>query len=86
MNKRKDIKKAMCQNNEKRNIKGSDKVLRSNRNNFNTFDDSNTTKGVDEQVTLQQVLRLIEVLKEKGYTLNEIIEILERTAYNNTDK
>lgn len=85
MNKRKDIKKAMCQNNEKRNIKGSDKVLRSNRNNFNTFDDSNTTKGVDEQVTLQQVLRLIEALKEKGYTLNEIIEILERTAYN-TDK
>lgn len=85
MNKRKDVKKAMCQNNEKRNIKGSDKVLRSNRNNFNTFDDSNTTKGVDEQVTLQQVLRLIEALKEKGYTLNEIIEILERTAYN-TDK
>lgn len=85
MNKRKDIKKAMCQNNEKRNIKGSDKVLRSNRNNFNTFDDSNTMKGVDEQVTLQQVLRLIEALKEKGYTLNEIIEILERTAYN-TDK
>lgn len=85
MNKRKDIKKAMCQNNEKRNIKGSDKVLRSNRNNFNTFEDSNTTKGVDEQVTLQQVLRLIEALKEKGYTLNEIIEILERTAYN-TDK
>lgn len=86
MNKRKDIKKAMCQNNEKRNIKGSDKVLRSNRNNFNTFEDSNTTKGVDEQVTLQQVLRLIEALKEKGYTLNEIIEILERTANNNTDK
>lgn len=85
MNKRKDVKKAICQNNEKRNIKGSDKVLRSNRNNFNTFDDSNTTKGVDEQVTLQQVLRLIEALKEKGYTLNEIIEILERTAYN-TDK
>lgn len=85
MNKRKDIKKAMCQNNEKRNIKGSDKVLRSNRNNFNTFEDSNTMKGVDEQVTLQQVLRLIEALKEKGYTLNEIIEILERTAYN-TDK
>lgn len=82
MNKRKDIKKAMCQNNEKRNIKGSDKVLRSNRNNFNTFEDSNTMKGVDEQVTLQQVLRLIEALKEKGYTLNEIIEILERTAYN----
>ncbi len=86
MNKRKDIKKAMCQNDEKRNIKGSDKVLRSNRNNFNTFEDSNTTKGVDEQVTLQQVLRLIEALKEKGYTLNEIIEILERTANNNTDK
>lgn len=85
MNKRKDIKKAMCQNNEKRNIKGSDKVLRSNRNNFNTFEDSNTMKGVDEQVTLQQVLRLIEALKEKGYTLDEIIEILERTAYN-TDK
>lgn len=85
MNKRKDVKKAMCQNNEKRNIKGSDKVLRSNRNNFNTFDDSNTTKGVDEQVTLQQVLRLIEALKEKGYTLDEIIEILERTA-KNTDK
>lgn len=37
-------------------------------------------------MTLQQVLRLIEALKEKGYTLNEIIEILERTAYNNTDK
>lgn len=36
-------------------------------------------------MTLQQVLRLIEALKEKGYTLNEIIEILERTAYNNTD-
>lgn len=85
MNKRKDIKKAMCQNDEKRNIKGSDKVLRSNRNNFNTFDDSNTTKGVDEQVTLQQVLRLIEALKEKGYTLNEIIEILERTANTKTD-
>ncbi len=85
MNKRKDIKKAMCQSNEKRNIKGSDKVLRSNRNNFNTFEDSNTMKGVDEQVTLQQVIRLIEALKEKGYTLNEIIEILERTAYN-TDK
>lgn len=85
MNKRKDIKKAMCQNDEKRNIKGSDKVLRSNRNNFNTFDDSNTTNGVDEQVTLQQVLRLIEALKEKGYTLNEIIEILERTANTKTD-
>ena len=42
-------------------------------------------KGVDEQVTLQQVLRLIEALKEKGYTLDEIIEILERTA-KNTDK
>mgnify|MGYP000700878639 CR=1 FL=1 len=80
MNKRKDIKKAMCQNNEKRNIKGSDKVLRSNRNNFNTFDDSNTTKGVDEQVTLQQVLRLIEVLKEKGYTLNEAVELFKRIA------
>ena len=85
MNKRKDIKKAMCQNDEKRNIKGSDKVLRSNRNNFNTFDDSNTTNGVDEQVTLQQVLRLIEALKEKGYTLNEIIEILARTANTKTD-
>lgn len=39
MNKRKDIKKAMCQYDEKRNIKGSDKVLRSNRNNFYTLDE-----------------------------------------------
>ena len=60
MNKRKDIKKAMCQYDEKRNIKGSDKVLRSNRNNFNTFEDSNNTKGVDEQVTSKEFYELLE--------------------------
>ena len=31
MNKRKDIKKAMCQYDEKRNIKGSDKELEGQR-------------------------------------------------------
>ena len=36
-------------------------------------------------MTLKQVLRLIKALKEKGYTLDEIIQILERTANNNAD-
>lgn len=72
MNKRKDIKKAMCQYDEKRNIKGSDKVLRSNRNNFNTFDDSNTTKGVDEQVTSKEFYELLEWLKKRATPLMKL--------------
>ena len=85
MNKRKDIKKAMCQYDEKRNIKGSDKVLRSNRNNFNTFDDSNTTKGVDEQVTSKEFYELLEWLKKEGYTLDEVINLIKDIA-NITDQ
>ena len=85
MNKRKDIKKAMCQYDEKRNIKGSDKVLRSNRKNFNTFEDSNNTKGVDEQVTSKEFYELLEWLKKEGYTLDEVINLIKDIA-NITDK
>ena len=37
-------------------------------------------KVVNEEMTLTEVIRLIEVEKEKGYTLEEIIALLKRIA------
>lgn len=58
-------------------IRASDKVLKSKQN--STFENNDDMKG-DEEMTLKQILRLINALKEKSHTLDEIIDILEHMA------
>lgn len=79
MNKENAFKAKECQKSKKINIivKGSDKVLRSKS--FYTFEDKNEVERGEEMTTTETV-NLLEILKEKGYTLEDAIKIFKRIA------
>ena len=79
MRKGKSNKKELCQKSKKINIivKGSDKVLRSK--NFYTFEDNNEAEG-GEEMTGRETYELLVWLKKEGYSLDDIIELIEKIA------
>lgn len=75
MNKGKAQKGGKCQ---KRNnyIKAPTRCLETN---FYNLENINEQKG-SEEMTTGEVINLLEILKEKGYTLNEAVELFKRIA------
>ncbi len=47
--------------------------------NFYNLENINEQKGSEEMTTVE-VINLLEILKEKGYTLNEAVELFKRIA------
>lgn len=79
MRKEKINKKELCQKSKKINIivKGSDKVLRSKTK--GTFEDKKEIRG-GEEMTGRETYELLVWLKKEGYSLDDIIELIEKIA------
>lgn len=75
MNKGKAQKSGECQK-RKNYIKAPTRCLETN---FYNLENINEQKG-SEEMTTGEVINLLEILKEKGYTLNEAVELFKRIA------
>ena len=75
MNKGKAQKGGKCQK-RKNYIKAPPRCLETN---FYNLKNINEQKG-SEEMTTGEVINLLEILKEKGYTLNEAVELFKRIA------
>lgn len=75
MNKGKAQKGGECQ--KRKNYKKA--PTRCLETNFYNLENKNEQKG-SEEMTTGEVINLLEILKEKGYTLNEAVELFKRIA------